>query len=55
MVLNWNVIFNEMAVGFKLIEMAFILFCALIFVRKIREKDETRTQKEIYLNMLSIK
>ncbi|MFX0137454.1 MAG: hypothetical protein ACFFDN_27690 [Candidatus Hodarchaeota archaeon] len=49
MILKWDVIFHELSVGFKLIEMAFILLFAMFFLMKIRKKDETRNQKEIYL------
>ncbi|MFX1450026.1 MAG: hypothetical protein ACFFCM_04225 [Promethearchaeota archaeon] len=49
MFLKWDVIFHEISTGFKLIEIAFILLFAIFFFMKIREKEETRNQKEIYL------
>ncbi|MHA1651420.1 MAG: hypothetical protein ACTSYB_14605 [Candidatus Helarchaeota archaeon] len=48
MVLEWDAIFHEIAIGFKLIEIAFILLFAIFFLLKIGNKDETRNQKEIY-------
>ncbi|TFF90632.1 MAG: hypothetical protein EU548_02040 [Promethearchaeota archaeon] len=49
MALPWDVIYHEISVGFKLIEIAFFLLFAMIFILKLRNKYETRSQKEIYL------
>ncbi|MHA1271615.1 MAG: hypothetical protein ACTSPY_17615 [Candidatus Helarchaeota archaeon] len=49
MVIEWNTIFHEVSIGFKLIEMAFILFFAILFILKVKNKEETKNQKEIYL------
>ncbi|MHA1378792.1 MAG: hypothetical protein ACTSRG_10460 [Candidatus Helarchaeota archaeon] len=49
MLLRWDEIFHEIAVGFKITEAAFILLFALIFFIRIRNEEETKNQKEIYL------
>ncbi|MHA1264762.1 MAG: hypothetical protein ACTSRS_05950 [Candidatus Helarchaeota archaeon] len=49
MTIEWDTIFHETAIGFKLIEIAFIMLFALFFLLKLRQKEETRAQKEIYL------
>ncbi|MBD3230233.1 MAG: hypothetical protein GF329_18790 [Candidatus Lokiarchaeota archaeon] len=49
MAIPWATIFHEISIGFKLIEIAFILLFAIIFLLKVRNKNETRNQKQIYL------
>ncbi|MHA1783559.1 MAG: hypothetical protein ACTSVE_00020 [Candidatus Helarchaeota archaeon] len=48
MSIEWDVIFHETCISFKLIEITFILFYALFFLNKLKKKEETRNQKEIY-------
>lgn len=48
MLIDYNIILHDISIGFKLIEISFILLFALFFIVKIRRKYETRNQKEIY-------
>ncbi len=48
LILRWDEIFRDIAVGFKITEAAFILLFAIIFMMRIKNKEETRNQKEIY-------
>ncbi|MHA1279047.1 MAG: hypothetical protein ACTSQ8_17780 [Candidatus Helarchaeota archaeon] len=49
MAIAWDVVFHEVSIGFKLIEIAFMLLFALFFFLKLQNKEETRAQKELYL------